>query len=117
MFGIPVLSNRILTFAIFPLMKMAGLGLGYVKTIFEKRNINKKFFYLIVSIIYIGAIFSGLSMLNGFNKAPSPLQVSNSELDIAEWFEAHGDKKSVVVAPNFRDTIIVSISRQPVAMG
>jgi hypothetical protein len=70
-----------------------------------------------VSIIYIGAIFSGLFMLNGFNNAPSPLRVSNSELEVAEWFETHGDKKSVVVAPNFRDSIIVSISRQPVAMG
>lgn len=115
--NIPVLSNRILTFAVFPLMTMAGLGLEYFKIIFKKININKKFFYMILSIIYIGAIFSGLFMLNGFNNAPSPLRASDSELEVAEWFNDHGDKKSVVVAPDFRDTFIVSISGQPVAMG
>ena len=96
---------------------MAGLGLEYLKTIFEKMNIDKKFFYIIASIIYIGGIFFGLSMLDGFNDAPSPLRASNSELEVAVWFKAYGDKKSVVVAPNFRDSFIVSISRQPVAMG
>ncbi len=111
--GIPVLSYRIVTFAVFPMMILAGLGIKCVKI-----NKDKRFFCVFVSIICIVAIFSGFSKVDEFKCAPSWLRASDSELDIANWFKLHGDKEKVVITSNYRiDTLIVSIARQPVSQG
>lgn len=49
-----MLSERILTFAVFPLVIMAGLGLDYVEARF-----NRKLFYSLASLTVAVAIFSG----------------------------------------------------------
>jgi len=44
--------------------------------------------------------------------------VSSSEVDIGNWFKAHGDKQEVVVSSSYLlDPTIVAISGQPVATG
>ncbi len=116
-FGVPILSNRILTFALFPLLVMAGVGVKYFLTIIEEKNISTKFSYIFISSIYVAAVLIGSSMLVDFDKGILWLKASDSELDIAEWFQENGDKKKVVVAYNFRDSFIVAVSRQPVAVG
>ncbi|MEN6591970.1 MAG: hypothetical protein ABFC12_01850 [Methanobacterium sp.] len=52
--GVDVLSERILTFAVFPLVIMAGLGLDYVRTHF-----NRKLFYSLAALTVAVAIFFG----------------------------------------------------------
>jgi len=115
--GIPILSNRILTFAVFPLVVMAGIGLEYMKFKFEEKKFPRKYFNILLVMIYFAAILSAYSMLADFNKAPSWLRASDSEIDVAEWFKTNGDKKNVVVAYDYRDTFIVAIANQPVALG
>ena len=115
--GIPILNNRILTFAVFPLVVMAGMGLEYTKFKFNEKKFPQKYFNILLVMIYLAAILSAYSMLADFDKAPSWLRASDSEIDVAEWFKTNGDKKSVVVAYDYRDTFIVAIANQPVALG
>jgi len=106
--GVDVLSERILTFAVFPLVIMAGLGLDYVRTHF-----NRKLFYSLASLTVAVAIFSGAYYMSD----TEPL-VSHSEMDIAHWFKANGDGQGVVISSNYKlDPTIVAISGQPVATG
>lgn len=113
--GIPVMSNRILTFALFPLVVMAGLGLEFVKTKFEEKHMSKKIFYILVALVYLSAVSVGYSMLADVDSGVPWLRASDSQLDIAQWFQANGDKKSVVIA--YGDPVIVAVSEQPVALG
>jgi hypothetical protein len=106
--GIDVLSERILTFAVFPLAIIAGLGLDYVRNHFDK-----KLFYSLAVITVAVAIFSGVYYISD----TEPL-VTTSEIDIAHWFKANGDGQVVVVSSNYKlDPTIVAISGQPVATG
>jgi len=114
--GVPILSNRILTFALFPLLVMAGVGVNYLFEVSQEKKVYKKLFFIFISLIYGFAVLVGFSMLVDFDKGILWLRASDSELGVAEWFEENGDKKSVVVAYNFRDSFIVALSRQPVAM-
>lgn len=115
--GVSILSNRFLTFALFPMVVMAGLGVNYLKTIIEQKNISRKFYCIFIACVYVSSVMIGYSMLADVDSGFLWLRASNGELDIAEWFQENGDKKSVVVAYNFRDPFIVAISRQPVAVG
>jgi hypothetical protein len=115
--GVPILSNRFLTFALFPMVVMAGVGVKYLKTVIEEKNISQKFFGIFIACVYVSSVMIGYSMLADVDSGFLWLRASDSELDIAEWFQENGDKKSVVVAYNFRDPFIVAISRQPVAVG
>lgn len=115
--GLPILSNRILTFAIFPLVVMAGVGVQYLKTIIKGKNVRKKVYWFFISSVYLSAVLIGYSMLADVDSGCSWLRASESEIDIAQWFDKNGDKKSVAVAYYFRDPFIVAISRQPVALG
>ncbi|WP_321423240.1 6-pyruvoyl-tetrahydropterin synthase-related protein [uncultured Methanobacterium sp.] len=115
--GIPILSNRFLTFALFPLVVMAGVGVNYLKTVIAEKNISQKFYGIFIACVYVSSVMIGYSMLADVDSGFLWLRASDGELDIAEWFQENGDKKSVVVAYNFRDPFIVAISRQPVATG
>ena len=75
--GIDVLSERILTFAVFPLAIIAGLGLDYVRTHF-----NRKLFYSLAALILVAVIFTGAYYMS-YTK---PL-VNPSEIDVANWFK------------------------------
>ncbi|HOI72157.1 MAG TPA: glycosyltransferase family 39 protein [Methanobacterium sp.] len=106
--GIDVLSERILTFAVFPLAIIAGLGLDYVRTHF-----NRKLFYSLAALILVAVIFTGAYYMS-YTK---PL-VNPSEIDVANWFKANGDSQGVVVSSNYKlDPVIVAVARQPVATG
>ena len=115
--GVPILSNRFLTFALFPLVVMAGVGVKYLKTVIAEKNISQKFYGIFIACVYVSSVMIGYSMLADVDSGFLWLRASDGELDIAEWFQENGDKKSVVVAYNFRDPFIVAISRQPVATG
>lgn len=106
--GIDVLSERILSFAVFPLAIIAGLGLDYVRIHF-----NKKLFYSLAAITVAAAIFSGTYYISDTEPIVTP-----SEIDVAHWFNENGDGRGVVVSSNYKlDPTIVAISGQPVATG
>lgn len=106
--GVDVLSERILTFAVFPLAIIAGLGLNYVRVHFDK-----KLFYFLAVVTVAVSVFSGAYYMSDTEPMVSP-----SEIDIAQWFKAHGDGQGVVVTSNYKlDPPIVVISGQPVATG
>lgn len=106
--GVPVITDRILTFAVFPLMALAGVGVGRIN--FEG---DKKPIYALIILITILGAYSGYTTMQ-----KGQIAVSNSEIDIAQWFEHNGDKTRVAIFDNFlMDPVVVSISKQPVSAG
>ncbi|MCK9151926.1 glycosyltransferase family 39 protein [Methanobacterium alcaliphilum] len=106
--GVPVITDRILTFAVFPLMALASIGVGRVNF-----NRDKKPFYVLIILITILGSYSGYITLQ-----KGQIAVSDSEIDIAQWFKNNGDKTRVAVFDNFlMDPVVVSISKQPVSAG
>jgi len=106
--GIPILSDRILTFSVFFVSVLAAYGLRK----FRIKN-HKKLDHIMVLFIVILAIFSGFY---GAQK----LEPSSDlyEIDIANWFKFNGDKQKVVITSNYElSPVIVSIARQPVSEG
>jgi hypothetical protein len=115
--GVPVLSYRILTFVVLPLAVLAGWGVYYLRAFLIRKNVSSKVFYLLISLVYLSSVFTANSMMFDFEPTPTWMRVSDAEFDVGEWFILNGDKKSVVVSANFRDPLIVSMARQPVALG
>ncbi len=112
--GIPILSDRILNFAVFPAVVMAALGLEYIRSAISGKNpIYSKIYTICIVFIIIIAVISASS--SAMSTKP---MVNESQLDLAQWFNANGDKKSVVMSlTEGIDPVIVSISRQPVSTG
>jgi hypothetical protein len=68
--GLPVLSNRILTFAVFPLVIMEGMGVELLRTKFMERGISRKLFYSFLCLVYLASILSALAMVAEYDKSP-----------------------------------------------
>ncbi len=105
--GLKVLSDRILYFALFP---MATLSADLFNSI--RINNGKWSFYAIILLISLYCIYDGYSLASSIK-----LEVSDSELDIAEWFRYNGDHATVVVSDYHIQPAIVAISGQPVSAG
>ncbi len=105
--GINVLSDRILNFAVFPMVITAALGVNYFK------SKNKLLFYGLTLLIIVLDVPSGF--LAADKSEPFP---STSQIAIADWFEENGDSKSVVLGTDFTmEPVIVAFSGQPMAGG
>nr|WP_319373448.1 glycosyltransferase family 39 protein [uncultured Methanobacterium sp.] len=110
--GFSILIDRILNFAVFPVMIMAALGLEYIHTS-SKKPVYDKIFKVIIVLLIISAVFSGLF----YALSVKPL-VNDSQRDLAQWFADNGDGTSVVMSlTEGLDPVIVSVSRQPVSTG
>ncbi|EKF87145.1 6-pyruvoyl-tetrahydropterin synthase-related protein [Methanobacterium formicicum] len=110
--GFSILIDRILNFAVFPVMIMAALGLEYIHTCSTKPSYEKIYKVLII-ILIIFAVCSGL-----FYALSVKPMVTDSQRDLAQWFADNGDGKSVVMSiTEGLDPVIVSVSRQPVSTG
>jgi hypothetical protein len=110
--GFSILIDRILNFAVFPVMIMAALGLEYIHTT-GKRPAYKKAYQVIIALLIISAVFSGVY----YAFSVKPL-VNDSQRDLAQWFAENGDGKGVVMSlTQGLDPVIVSVSRQPVSTG
>lgn len=110
--GFSILIDRILNFAVFPLMIMAALGLEYIHTS-SKKPVYDKIYKVVIILLIISAVCSGL-----FYALSVKPMVTDSQRDLAKWFADNGDGKSVVMSlTEGLDPVIVSISRQPVSTG
>ncbi|HMK53629.1 MAG TPA: 6-pyruvoyl-tetrahydropterin synthase-related protein [Methanobacteriaceae archaeon] len=105
--GVNILSDRILNFAVLPLVIIAGVGVDYIQ------NKNKAIFYILTIIIIISAIVSGFTAVKLSEPDPSP-----SQIDVAHWFWKNGDHNGVVLASDLSiEPVIVALSGQPVTGG
>lgn len=110
--GFSILIDRILNFAVFPLMLVAALGLEHIHS-FNKKLVYDRIYKVIVILLIISAVFSGLF----YALSVKPL-VNDSQRDLAQWFADNGDGKGVVMSlTEGLDPVIVSVSRQPVSTG
>lgn len=105
-FGVKVITERIIYFNLFAVAVLASLSIRALK--FERRK---------CTILLLAIAF--LSLYNGYLTANSAQpSISLSQIEVAEWFKYNGDHERVVVTADYRiDPIIVSISGQPVAAG
>jgi asparagine N-glycosylation enzyme membrane subunit Stt3 len=111
--GIPILSDRVLYYAVLPTTIMAAYGLSYMLGYFERNPHKKQFYYILTSFLVISIIISGFWVAS-----ISKTNVSTSQLDVAYFFRNNGDKSSVVISADYTlESVIVSISRQPVSRG
>ena len=111
--GFSILIDRILNFAVFPVMIMAALGMEYIHTSSSKKPVYDKIYKVVIILLIISAVCSGLF----YALSVKPL-VNESQRDLAQWFADNGDGKSVVMSlTEGLDPVIVSISRQPVSTG
>lgn len=105
--GINVLNDRILNFAVLPMVLTAAVGINY----FEDKN--RLIFNGLALFIVILAVSSGFLAAN--NSKPYP---SQSQMEVVHWFEANGDGSSVVLANDGAlESVILAFSGQPVASG
>lgn len=105
-FGVNVITERIIYFNLFPTGVLASLTI-------KALNFNKRKYTLLLLIIMVLSLYNGYVIAN--SAKPS---ISASEIEVAEWFKYHGDHERVVVTADYHlDPIIVSISDQPVAGG
>ncbi|CDG64285.1 MAG: hypothetical protein PWQ15_187 [Methanobacterium sp.] len=105
--GIDVLNDRILNFAVFPLVLTAAVGINYFK------DKNKWIFYGLTLFIIIIAVPSGF--LAAENSKPYP---TSSQMEVVHWFEENSEGQGVVIATDLKiEPIILAFSGQPVAGG
>lgn len=104
-FGVKLLVDRILYFAIYPLATLASLTILKIE--------NRKIRLLLILALIFASIISGYSTI----KSLKPV-ITESQYQVVKWFEKYGDKKSVVISADYRlEPMIVSIARQPVSAG
>ncbi|MGB9868607.1 MAG: hypothetical protein ACPLER_01535 [Methanothermobacter sp.] len=105
--GLKVLSDRILYFALFPAAAMGA-------SIFNSMSMADRRWPVYVLVLFI----SVYSLCSGYGIASTvkPL-VSESEMEVAQWFKYNGDHKTVVVSGYHIQPLIVSIGGQPVSAG
>ncbi|NYB52583.1 MAG: hypothetical protein HVN35_08510 [Methanobacteriaceae archaeon] len=130
LFGINVISYRVLIYILIPLSILGGSGFYFVylkikdKEILSSKKIQTCFLVLII----------GLSLLNGFLTVASPkiaifgvkneintVQIappSNSEVDLANWLNENGNKsRSFVISNQFTGTFLVTKTNIPLHFG
>jgi 4-amino-4-deoxy-L-arabinose transferase-like glycosyltransferase len=106
--GISILVDRILNFAVFPVLILAVLGLEFIRNRYDR-----KLYTFLVFLLIITAVLSGL-----FYATSVKPMVTSSQQEVAIWFSEHGDKEKVVMSiTEGLDPVIASIGRQPVSTG
>lgn len=105
--GLKVLSDRILYFALFPAAAMGASIFNSMKVADSRWPV-----YVLVLFISVYSLCSGY----GIASTVKP-EVSESELEVAQWFKYNGDHKTVVVSDYHIQPLIVSIAGQPVSAG
>lgn len=111
--GFSILIDRILNFAVFPVVIMASLGMEYIYSVKSKKSVYHNAYKVLIVLLIASSVCSGL-----FCALSLKPMVHDSQRDVAQWFAAHGDGKGVVMSlTEGLDPVIVSISRQPVSTG
>ncbi|MCE7698062.1 MAG: 6-pyruvoyl tetrahydropterin synthase [Methanobacterium paludis] len=127
-FGINVLSIRLLVHLLIPFSILGGLGLSYLYEDFKKKefpSIKVRSGFLIATFV-VASLFAVTTVTDpNFGVLPKYTNTANfkmpqiappteSDVDLADWFNKNGDKKSVVISNNYYTTQFLStITMQP----
>ena len=133
-FGINVYTLRLLIHLLIPLSIIGGMGLSYLyldykKVEFPSKSIRTIFliaiFLIATSFAVITVNNSNFEVIPNHNTQPygsSDMIIpqiappTNSDTDLALWFNTYGDKKSVVVSNNYAtNQFLVAVTGQPIA--
>jgi hypothetical protein len=132
-FGVNVYTIRILLHLLLPLSIIGGLGLSYLylefkKTEFPSKNVRTIF---LVAIFVVSSMFavvtvtaSNFAVIPQYNTQPygsNTLVVpqlappTNSDLELANWFNLNGNKKSPILSNNYvTNEFLLSTTGQPI---
>lgn len=133
-FGVNVYTIRVLVHLLLPLSILGGMGLSYFYLDYKKREFPSKSIrsVFLISIFVISTLFAfttvtapNFNVLPKYNSQPYELSdltipqlapPTNSDIELAEWFNAHGDKKLVTVSNNYEtNQFLVATTGQPIA--
>jgi len=131
LFGVNVLTLRLLVHLLLPLSILGGLGLSYLYTDYKKKEFPSKPVRsgFLITIFVISSLFAittvtdpkfpdipkyGLETNGLLNPQIAP--PSNSDVDMANWFKENGDKNKSVLITNLNSGIILmALSGQPIS--
>ena len=132
--GVHVYTIRLLIHLLLPLTIIGGFGLSYLyldykKTEFPSKSIRNIFLiaiFLIATLLAISTVtITNFQVTPNYNTQPfgsSDMVIpqiappTNSDTDLAKWFNKYGDKKSVVVSNNYEtNQFILTLTGQPIA--
>ena len=129
-FGVNVYSIRLLVHLLLPISILGGMGLSYLYLDFKKKEFPSKPIrsIFLITIFVISSLFaistvtdplfpqipkysSGTNLVNVQIVPPS-----NSDLDMAKWFNVNGNNsKSVLITNIYSGWILLSLTGQPIA--
>jgi len=130
MFGINIISYRLLVYLLIPLSIIGGFGLSQI---YERLNASKRLSSDKFRASLLVAVFS-LAILSGVLTVENPdfgtFQVKNeyetldiappsqSMVDLANWFNTNGDKNKSILTNNlFTGTFLATMSGMPIHYG
>lgn len=130
LFGISVITYRVLIYLLIPLSILGGYGISYS---FYKLSDYKMFSSIKVRTAFLVVIFA-LSIFNGVLTVENSkiavfgvgtdygvVQIappSESEIDLANWFEKNGNKsRSIVISNHFTGIFLATKAMQPLHYG
>jgi hypothetical protein len=117
-FDINVPSIRLLVHLLIPFSILGGLGLSYIYEDFKKKefpSIKVRSGFLIATFV-VASLFAvttvedpNFGVLPKYTntvdfKIPQIAPPTESDVNLADWFNKHGDKKSVVISNNYFTT-------------
>lgn len=131
--GINVFSIRLLIHLLIPVSILGGLGLSYLYFEFRKKEITSKKIrsgFLIATFV-LASLFAittvqdpNFALIPKYDtelsqvglKAPQIAPPTDSDIDLANWFNKNGDKKSVIISNNyFTNQFLLAATEQPIA--
>lgn len=131
-FGINVFSDRLLVHLLLPISILGGLGVSYLYYDFKKieflsKKVRSGFLittFLVASLFGVILVedpnFGSLPKYNTFFKDslknPQVSPPTESDIDLANWFNKNGNKKSLIVSNNYyTDQFLLATTKQPIA--
>lgn len=132
-FGINVYSIRLLVHLLLPFSILGGFGVSYLYEDFKKHEFKSKTIRsgFLVSVFIISSLYGittvedpSLGVLPKYDafvygngtEIPQLTPPTASEVDLAQWFNKNGDKKSVVMSNNYYVAqFVLTMTGQPIA--
>jgi asparagine N-glycosylation enzyme membrane subunit Stt3 len=125
-FGINVISFRLLLYILIPLSILGGVG---IKFIYDRLSQQKIILPKILPALFL-ILVMGLSIFYGYSIATNPKTAtfgaktefgtvqtappSQSDLELAQWFQKNGNKKKMIASANFYTAMfLLSTTDQP----
>jgi asparagine N-glycosylation enzyme membrane subunit Stt3 len=129
-FGLNVITYRVLIYLLIPLSILGGFGLSQIYYKFKEYNIlsSRSFRSGFLIVIFVLFAFSGVLTVEnpkiakfgtttelGYLQTAPP---SNSEVDLARWFNENGDKnRSVLISNLYSGYFLAAESGMPIHYG